>query len=72
LRTGCISIPGIIVEAAIVDLAYEDGAYIEVPVRGSVAVVDIDWLVEWPKKGRLGFRCMRMPVDSLRFDKESK
>jgi hypothetical protein len=40
-----MSIPDIIVEAAMVDWAYVEGAYVEVPVRTSAAV-DTDSLAE--------------------------
>ena len=66
-----MSIPDIIVEAAIVDWAYVEGAYVEVPVRTS-RVVDTDSLAEWPKKGRLGFRFARLLIDPLCLDRESK
>jgi hypothetical protein len=66
-----MSIPDIIVEAAMVDWAYVEGAYVEVPVRPS-RVVDTDSLAEWPKKGRLGFRLTGLLIDPLRLDRESK
>ena len=75
LRTGCMSMFGIIVEAARVDGAYVEGAYLWVDLA-SIERAEVERLEEWPLvNGMLGRRKVdgrSMPNEELRLELDSK
>jgi hypothetical protein len=65
---------GMIVDAAIVEAAYVDGAYPNIDLL-STETADVERLAEWPAKGTLGLRnvgARSMPKEELLLGMESK